>query len=144
MLNSAKNLSLLKQFSYMHLKVLITLFQKMLWFIGVWATVHEILAIEISKKMLTQQKFLKNSSTLNTNICETVSHSIRNNINFWKCVMRTSTSIYVNCFNRLILLAEVSTKLQEMYFLDNLRTKTQEWSMKTRQMTPFYNLLFPI
>ena len=56
-LTSARNLSLLKQFTYMHLKVLITLFQKMIWFIGVWATVHEILAIKISKKMLTQQKF---------------------------------------------------------------------------------------
>ena len=144
MLNSAKNLSLLKQLSYMHLKVLITLFQKILWFIGIWATVHEILAITISKKMLTQQKFLKHSSTLNYNICETVSHSIRNNINFWKCVMRTSTCIHVNCFNRLILLAEVSTKLQEMHFLDNLRTINQEWSMKTRQMTPFFHLLFPI
>ena len=33
----------------MHLKVLITLFQKMVWFIGVRATVHEILAIKISK-----------------------------------------------------------------------------------------------
>ena len=33
----------------MHMKVLITLFQKMIWFIGVWATVHEILAIKISK-----------------------------------------------------------------------------------------------
>ena len=43
---------------YIHLKVLITLFQKKVWFIGVWATVHEILAIKISKKMLTQQKYL--------------------------------------------------------------------------------------
>ena len=33
-LTSARNLSLLKQFTYMHLKVIITLFQKMLWFIG--------------------------------------------------------------------------------------------------------------
>ena len=49
----------MKQFTYMHLKVLITLFQEMLWLIGVWATVHEILAIKISKKMLTQQKFNK-------------------------------------------------------------------------------------
>ena len=45
-LTSVRNLSLLKQFTYMHLKVL-TLFQKMLWFIGVWATVQEILAIKI-------------------------------------------------------------------------------------------------
>ena len=46
-LTSAINLSLLKQFTYMHLKVLITFFQKMLWFIGVWASIHEILAIKI-------------------------------------------------------------------------------------------------
>ena len=52
---SAKNLSLLKQLVYMHLKVLITLFLKMIWFIGVWANVHELLAIKISKNMLTQE-----------------------------------------------------------------------------------------
>ena len=34
-LTSARNLSLLKQFTYMYLKVLITLFQKIIWFIGV-------------------------------------------------------------------------------------------------------------
>ena len=59
MLTSARNLSLLQQFTYMHLKVLITLFQKMISFVGVGATVHEILAIKISKQMLTQQKFNK-------------------------------------------------------------------------------------
>ena len=55
-LTSARNLSVLKQFTYMHLKVYITLFQKMTWFIGAWATVHVMLAIKLSKKMLTQQK----------------------------------------------------------------------------------------
>ena len=34
-LTSARNLNLLKQFTYMDLKVLITVFQKMIWFIGV-------------------------------------------------------------------------------------------------------------
>ena len=34
----------------MDLKVLITVFQKMIWLIGVGATVYEIFAIEISKK----------------------------------------------------------------------------------------------
>ena len=58
-LTSARNLSLLKQFTYMDLKVLITVLQKMIWFIGVWATVHEILAIKMSKTMPTQQKFNK-------------------------------------------------------------------------------------
>ena len=43
----------------LHLKVLITHFQKMIWFIGVWATVYEILAIKVSKKMLTQPKLKK-------------------------------------------------------------------------------------
>ena len=43
----------------MHLKVLFPLYQKMVWFIGVQATVHEIMAIKISKKMLIQQKFNK-------------------------------------------------------------------------------------
>ena len=35
----------------MNLKVLITLFQKMLWFIGAWANVYEILEIKISKRL---------------------------------------------------------------------------------------------
>ena len=56
---SARNLSLLNQYTYMHLKVLITHFQKMVWFTGIWATVHEVLVIKISKNMLTQQKFNK-------------------------------------------------------------------------------------
>ena len=44
---------------FMHLKVLITLFQKMVWFLGDSATVLEILAIKILGKMLNQQKFNK-------------------------------------------------------------------------------------
>ena len=134
----------MKQFTYMDLKVLITLFQKMLWFLVVWATGHEILAIKISKTILTQQKFLKSYSTSNTHTNETVSHRIIKNINFWKCITRPFRYIYVNCFNQLRFLAEVSTKLQKKHFLDNLRAVTQEGSMETRQMTPFFHLLFPI
>ena len=51
LLTTARNLSLLMQFTYMYLEGLVTHFQKMVWFIGVRATVHEILAIKISKKM---------------------------------------------------------------------------------------------
>ena len=40
----------------MPLKVLISLFQKMIWFMGVRTTLHEILAI---KKGVTQQKYNK-------------------------------------------------------------------------------------
>ena len=83
-LTSARNVSLLKQFTYMHLNVLITLFQKMIWFIGVRATVNEILTIEMSKKMLTQQKV----NTSNTNTPEIASHSKINNTIFWKCITR--------------------------------------------------------
>ena len=58
-LTPARNLSLFKQFMYKHLKNLITFFQKMVWYTGVRATVHEILVIKISKQLLTQQKFNK-------------------------------------------------------------------------------------
>ena len=51
---------------------------------------------------------------------------------------------YVNCFNRLSFLAEFSTKLEKCTFFDNLRTITRERNMETRQMTPFFNLLFPL
>ena len=39
-----------------HLEVLTTLFQKIIWFTGVGTTLYEILAMKISKNMLTQQK----------------------------------------------------------------------------------------
>ena len=114
----------------------------MLWFIAVQPSAHEILAIKISKKILTQQKILKNSSTWNIHTTETVSHNIINNINFWKCVTRPFRWIYVNCFNRLRFLAEISKKLQKMPIFDNLMTINQEGSMKTRQMTPFFSSTF--
>ena len=76
--------------------------------------------------------------TSNTNIYKAVSHGIINNTIFWKFITRTFRCIYVNCFNKLRFLAEVSTKLQKCTFLDNLRTITQEVNMETRQMTPFF------
>ena len=70
-LTAAINLSLLKQFTYMHLKVLIRLFQKMIWFIGVWATANETLAIKASKKILNRN--VTKILTSNPNISKTVS-----------------------------------------------------------------------
>ena len=58
--------------------------------------------------------------------------------------MRRFRSIYVKCFNRLRFPDEVSTKLQKRHFLDNLRTITHEGNMETRQMTPFFHLIFPL
>ena len=118
-LTSARKLSLSKQFTCIHQKVLITLFQKMIWFIGVWATVHEILVNKISKNMLTQKK--KICLTSNPNISKIISHSIINNTIFWKCVTRPFRCIYVNCFNRLRFIVEVSTKLQKMHFFRQFR-----------------------
>ena len=56
----------------------------------------------------------QNTPTSNTHTSETVSHSIINNTNFWKCVTRPFRCIYVNCFIRLRFLAEFSTKLQKI------------------------------
>ena len=84
----------------------------------------------------------QNTPTSNTHTSETVSHSIINNTNFWKCVTRPFRCIYVNCFNRLRFLAEISTNLQKIHFLDNLRTITQEGSMETKQMTSFFSSTF--
>ena len=45
-LTSARNLSLLKQFTYIHLKVIVTHFQKMGSFIMLWLTVLDIQVFE--------------------------------------------------------------------------------------------------
>ena len=60
-LTSARNLNILKQFISMHLKDLIVLFQKIVFFIGVRdiSRFHEILKNKMSRKVLTQQKFNK-------------------------------------------------------------------------------------
>ena len=76
------------------------------------------------------------------NISWTVAQTPINHIIFWKTAIRTFRSICVNCFNRLRFQAEVSTKLQKMHFMDNLRVISQEGSMETRQMTPFFIYVF--
>ena len=125
-------------------KVIITLFQKMVWFTVVQAAVHEILMIKISKQMLKHKKLLQNPSISNTNVIETVSHSIINNIIFWICVTRPSRSIYVNCFNKLDFFLRSAQSCKKCTFLDNLMTTAHEGSISTRWMTPFFHLLFPV
>ena len=93
----------------------------MIWFIGVWTTVHEISAIKISKKDADTAEIYQSSSTSNSNISETVSHSITNDNTFWKCVTRPFRCIYVNCFNRLRDLAEFSTKLHKIDFFGQFK-----------------------
>ena len=87
--------------------------------------------------------------TSNPNISKTISYSIINNTIFWKCATRTRPfrCIYVNCFNILRFLAEVSTKLQKMHEgkeKEGKRTITLEGNMENRQMTPFFYLLFSL
>ena len=55
--------------------------------------------------------------------------------------MRTFRCIYVNCFNRLRFLAEVSTKLKKCTSLDNLRTITQEGNMCYRPFCRDQNIV---
>ena len=123
----ARNLSLLKQVTLMDLKVLIILFQKMVWFIGVWATDHETLVIKIQTRCWRGRHFVK---FFDFKQCVK------------KCVTRIFRHISVNCFNRLRFLAEVSSNLQKCTFLDNFSTITQEGNTKTRQMTLFSSSTF--
>ena len=44
-----------------------------------------------------------------------------NHVIFWKSVMRTFRCIYVNCFNRLRFLAEVSSKFKKILFFGEFK-----------------------
>ena len=72
----------IKQFTYMHLKGLVTHFQKMVLFIMLWLTVSEILEFEICW-------FSIFFDTLIANISWTVDQTLINHTIFWKSVMRT-------------------------------------------------------
>ena len=120
----AGNVSLLKQFIYMHLKVLINIIQQMTWFIRVRATVHEILAIKTSKRCWLSRK-LTNFSDSNLNISETVGHRIINNTISLKCITRPFRCIYVSCLLNLDFLMNSAQNCKKYTILDNLRTITQ-------------------
>ena len=89
-----------KQFTYMHLKGLVTHFQKMVLFIMLWLTVLEIRVL--SRRILLNfcwvgiflNIFIDNNSW-------TVAQTPINHIIFSKSIMRTFWCIYVNSFNRL-------------------------------------------
>ena len=108
----------------MHLKVLITLFQKTLlnffrkWYIGVRATVHEVLRIKIFKKMLTQQKFHK-IFLLQTLIVIALQNSI-----FWENVRRHFRCIYVNYKKGLRFFAD-NTISNNLRTITIIRTKKE-------------------
>ena len=117
MLTSARNLNLLKIFIYIHLKDFIMLFQKIVCFIGVWITVPK-------KCSLTRDltKFI--------------------NYFFLKSETRTFKCIYINFYSSLRYFVDKAPNCKKDAIFDNLRTITQEWDIKTRQMIPFFHLLF--
>ena len=101
-LTSARNLSRLKQLTYMYLKGLLTQFQKLVLFIMLWLTVSEVWVFEV-------EEFLRNFcwvsilfDILIAKISWTVAQTPINHSIFWKSVMRTFRCIYVNCFNNLV------------------------------------------
>ena len=108
-LTSARNLSLLKQFTYIHLKGLVTYFQKMVLFIMLWLTVSEI--SEFSEIFLSRRILLNFCwvsiffDILIASISWAVAQTPINHSIFWKSAMRTFRCIDVNCFNRLRFLA---------------------------------------
>ena len=55
----ARNLNLLMQFIYIHLKYFIMLFQKIVYFIEEWAIVHEIVRNKIPKKCWLSRNLTK-------------------------------------------------------------------------------------
>ena len=55
------------------------------------------------------------------NISCMVAQTPLNHTIFWKTVIRTFRSIYVNCFNKLRFLSEISRKLQTMHFFGQFK-----------------------
>ena len=133
MLTSARNLSLFKQFTYMHPKGLITHFQKIVSFIMLWHTVSKILKVWSRRILLNYCWVSIFFDILIANISWTVAQTPINHILFWKNVMRTFRCIYTSCFNRLRYLAETSTKWTKMDFFEQfkdhkLARKPASWS----------------
>ena len=143
-LTSARNLSRLKQFTYMHLKGLVTHFQKLVLFIMLWLTVSEVWVFEV-------EEFLRNFCWVSiffdifiTNISWTVAQTPINHSIFWKSVMRTFRCIYVNCFNNLDFLLRSAENYKEFNFFGNLQTITQVETWKLHKWHQFFHLLFPL
>ena len=76
------------------------------------------------------------------NISWTVAQTPINHSIFWKSVMKTFRCIYANCLRDLDFFLRSAQNCKKCPFLDNLKTITQEGNMETRQMIPFFHLLF--
>ena len=114
-LTSSKNISIFKQLTYMHLKGLVMHFQKMLLFTVPWLCFEDF-SFWNRRNLLNFCWVGIVFDILIANISWTVAQTPINQIIFCKTVIRTFRSIYVNYFDRLRFLAEVSTKLRKMHF----------------------------
>ena len=123
-LTSARNLSLLKQYKYMHPKDLIMHFQKMV--IIYYATNYCFgdNRVWIRRILLTFCWLSIFFDILIASILWVVAQTPYEPHQFLKECYENFQMQYVNYFNRLRFLAEVSIKLQKCTFLDNLRTIT--------------------
>ena len=141
-LTSARNLSLLKQYKYMHPKDLSTHFQKMV-------IIYYAMAYCFVDNRVWIRRILLNVcciffDILIASISWVVAQTPFEPHQFLKECNENFQMQYVNYFNRLTFLAEVSIKLQKCTFLDNLRAITLETNVRTRQMTSFFHLLFKL
>ena len=142
-LTSAKNLSLLKQFKYIYIwKILSCIFKK--WCCLLCYDYFEEIMVWSRTILLNFCWVSISHDILSAYISLTLAQTPVNHITLYKSVMRAFRCINVDWVNRFRFLAEVSTKLQKMHFLDNLRTTTQEGKLETQQMIPFFHLLFAI
>ena len=76
---------------------------------------HEILTIKIAKNA-NSAEIKENPSTSNPYISKIVCQSIISNTIFWKRVTRPFRCMYINCFNRLILLLQSAQICKKMHF----------------------------
>ena len=117
-LTSARNFGLLKQFTYLHLNGLLMHFQKMVVFIlphydCVYTMTYCLRDIRVWSWRI-RFNFCRVRiffDFLIANISWAVVQTLINHTMFWRSVMRTSRCIYINCFNRLRFLPEITTKL---------------------------------
>ena len=112
MMTSGRNVSILKQFTYMHLKGLIMHFQKM-----VFLLCYDLLFWRYYDLKLKNFNFLLSQHLFwhfNLYLIKSGTDPSVNNTIFWKSATRTYRCIYVHRFKRL--LAEVNTKLQNTLF----------------------------
>ena len=137
-LTSARNISLLKQFTYRYPKDLVTHFQKMV-------IVYYAIAYCFRDVRLWIQKILLNFCWISIFFWYFNCSDLMNGgsdpckpYHFLKECSENFQIEYVNCFTRLRSLPEVNTKLQKMHFYSQSKDHNSGRKLETRQITPFF------